>query len=787
MDKEKKITENKYVKSFYCQDYFLWHSDDEFIEKYFLNKTNNYDLDDEDEEDTESEYDDDGENTTYWEILFDSYNDAKAGSKQKSESKIFDKIENKSRKFCEQIFKNKKIVEIDKSLSFDQKVEKTKEYMNSNDIDVIFKPTFSYVKDGFIVAETLYAIDKSTKSFYLFSPLPKTNILTLLKTDYAYNVLKKCGYDYRDIHVIIVENLLPLQKGEPKFYDTVICDMDKKGSTLDNKKFEEKRNTINLEGTPFYDNDHNFYTNYVRKGLQYSNEVEIKMSDKNENLKNKSFRYFDCIFYRFPLRKLTINTYDRKGNNKAVFSYTGAKKSIYNDECPLNDFDDNISRIIKAYTVDKPDFTIYSSNPKKDGKVLNLDSTNFKANEVFTKKYKLYLIGDEYRYNGSQNRCLSGDFAGKKGFESFEKLFEQYKNNIVASNAINDFFHKDLVEKYLSKLHVKGNKIVWYDYESFTSPLPIIDNMRPYRQTINQVSIIETINGEIIQDTQEDIVVDPLYIEVFDLIKILKNLYDRQGKWYIVYNKSFECPRNQEIANLARDCKKYDPNNFEKKLKDKLGISVSDVQKYADYINEHTIDLMDLFSRGHDITNLTDLFDINEKALKDPNINKVEYHLTRKNIPSDLDIKKAASSYGAEESFLSGILKQRIYLKDLHGLFSIKKIEKFITARDIKLEHKITPYPELENIHNGAEAMSAAILRYSGATGDNEWKHVESNLKKYCHNDVLAMIMAFNFAEYIVAGVFPEIMQTRYTFSEEEAYKINSNDWKIEVQPKESN
>nr|WP_307916558.1 hypothetical protein [Mycoplasmopsis bovis] len=59
------------------------------------------------------------------------------------------------------------------------------------------------------------------------------------------------------------------------------------------------------------------------------------------------------------------------------------------------------------------------------------------------------------------------------------------------------------------------------------SLLPVIDDFSPYSQIVNQVSIIDTINGQIIPSTQADIVYDPKNISIFDLISILKNLYDR--------------------------------------------------------------------------------------------------------------------------------------------------------------------------------------------------------------------------------------------------------------------
>ncbi len=88
---------------------------------------------------------------------------------------------------------------------------------------------------------------------------------------------------------------------------------------------------------------------------------------------------------------------------------------------------------------------------------------------------------------------------------------------------------------------------------------------------------------------------------------------------------------------------------------------------------------------------------------------------------------------------------------------SIKKVEHLITSKKISLEHMITPYPDLKKVHNGSEAMEIAIKRYANLIDGYIWEDNLSNLKKYCHNDVLAMIMTFNFVEKMVSDIFPEL------------------------------
>lgn len=47
-------------------------------------------------------------------------------------------------------------------------------------------------------------------------------------------------------------------------------------------------------------------------------------------------------------------------------------------------------------------------------------------------------------------------------------------------------------------------------------------------------------------------------------------------------------------------------------------------------------------------------------------------------------------------------------------------------------------------------ALQIATLRALNKIRDNEWIVKEAQLKRYCHNDVLAMIMAFDLVEYLL-------------------------------------
>ena len=90
-----------------------------------------------------------------------------------------------------------------------------------------------------------------------------------------------------------------------------------------------------------------------------------------------------------------------------------------------------------------------------------------------------------------------------------------------------------------------------------------------------------------------------------------------------------------------------------------------------------------------------------------------------------------------------------ILLNDQKARASIKNVEKHITKNKIDLPRKITPYKELE-VQNGTMAMNLAIERSLGIIGDKEWEEKVAMLKKYCENDVRAMIMVYDFVDKLL-------------------------------------
>ncbi|MCP4336808.1 MAG: DUF2779 domain-containing protein [Mycoplasma sp.] len=91
----------------------------------------------------------------------------------------------------------------------------------------------------------------------------------------------------------------------------------------------------------------------------------------------------------------------------------------------------------------------------------------------------------------------------------------------------------------------------------------------------------------------------------------------------------------------------------------------------------------------------------------------------------------------------------QLLIPQLKGKSSIKLIEKYITKKNFPFAKMITPYSELD-IQNGQMAMESAINRVINIIKDKEWENKQIKLKKYCENDVRAMIMVYSLIKYLL-------------------------------------
>ncbi len=90
-----------------------------------------------------------------------------------------------------------------------------------------------------------------------------------------------------------------------------------------------------------------------------------------------------------------------------------------------------------------------------------------------------------------------------------------------------------------------------------------------------------------------------------------------------------------------------------------------------------------------------------------------------------------------------------IMLYDQKARYSIKNVEKHISNNKIALPRPIFPYKDLA-VSNGTMAMKLAIDRALDIIGEKQWREFEVQLKKYCENDVRAMIMVYDYVTYLL-------------------------------------
>lgn len=759
--KEKIITIKEYLRAFNCQKYFIWNNDvNDFINKYCVDNKNDDAIfkilkNNEEEINEENEKDFD-----FQKIFSSSYIINENISN--TPVVLFSKLEDEAVDFAKnKIFENCNIGIISNKDNNESKKIQTKRMLNDNSIDVILNPIFSYTtKNEFEVVAKLFAYDKRYKTIYLFQPKSGTNFDNLLSLNFCYYVLKENNIEVKNAFYLIINNEMPTKAQRTNFIISK-CNYMNKNKYKVNKDVEINKKIqafgINLQS--FFNTSHQYDFSILKK-YQEEYKIPIKIQDSIANfMETNSINYINAIrggygFFNMKFEekdnKFTYCIYKERSNKKANSLHInddGTLTVYQNPKYLIPDFASSISWIEEAYNVNSPD--------------LQWKNSSFHCKEIFgskdeyKKNYKLFLLKD-YPFSKSPkiNAIVNGTFVDNENWESKKNKYIEFCTRAYETD---DYFSDIFITKHLSLMNIKNEKIVWYDYESLMSPDVVIDCTTPYSQIINQVSIVTTINDEIIDKDREDIVIDPLKITFFDIANIIKILYEKKGQKYVVFNKGFENSRNKEIGEIANRLSQFD-NEFTKKLQEKLNITLSELHNMINYINTNTIDLAEYFYPPS-----TDDNQCNNILIK---------------------MNKEQKFYKKRELIPSKINEIPFYWNALQGYYSIKKIEKEITKNDLPEAKIIKPYSSLEKIRNGANAMAASISRYAGLIGNLEWENITKNLKIYCHNDVMAMIMAYKFVIRKVEEVFPNFKEIKSALDNNQKYNINYETWEIVIENK---
>ncbi|WP_045433830.1 UU173 family protein [Metamycoplasma canadense] len=473
--------------------------------------------------------------------------------------------------------------------------------------------------------------------------------------------------------------------------------------------------------------------------LIYSNKTEVK------NILKSYFDYHITKNYINNLEEIYIlkPAYQKNKNiKKGILKFNLTPYCSYKNSKPSID-EEKIKRLSEKevesiYTMD-PNFNYSSNKTKKDNiKIIDhvlSDLTNTKI-DFNEKKLPDVKINSDNKYSCSFNEfikiiknkdnikidinlnnedsfneiCSKFDikeimpikypnysFSSKKVLETISNFDCQI--DILKQKQVKKFYDNNLISinpeiencfEYQVILD-NNSKIIWFDFEGVTLSAPMLDYLPGFRQVISQTSIIKTKNNEIYE--QNDYVYDPLKFDLNTYKKIIDDLYDEEAKYYIIYNIGYERARIKEIQE------QFDIYFEKGDLKE------DQYKKYTHKIKFIIDKLVDLYNLFKGVSN-------NKKKLISDRIINI------------------------------GFIK---------GVASIKKIEYFVTHKKIDkyLKHKIIPYATLA-VKNGSAALSIAVTRALNLIKDNEWNKKIIDLKKYCHNDVMAMLMTADLIKFLM-------------------------------------
>lgn len=693
------------------------------------------------------------------------------------QNKNFDKYTNSALEFY--LLKNgihykNEIGYISSSLSQEEKINQTIEHINNPDIKFIFKPVLGHIisKENYdyLISSSVFGYDKTTKKIVYIKYSKGTSQEFYLRGLYDYSIYKRAGLDVKDVSVICVDGMKykynNIVKDKVNFVEVRGIWHAKDKPKLDNKNDIEKFN-LKINGYIY------------EKASQFGSKFDLPLIfwlERNLIPNVSTFRILgdDQASYIVNFEKIisdAINIIDEPFNTII--------ENIIENEKYINNYQLLVDKLINHFLyigVDELKNKIHSEK---------IDELNFYEKITELK----WLRPEEIN---SICLILMGEIHHQNGFNLYGK---KNKFNIYSVKKIDDNFSKlpyfaaTEALNIIKNIHIKDGVTVWYDYEGFSSIIPLINGVGPNMQVPNQVSVIKTVNGRRVWNT--NIVIDTKKIKLINLVELIENIYDENSNAYVVFNKTYENTRNKEILKLviqaiqkveryeylceiedSRRHKFYEKYN----LKDDIEFVEEFIKKgyvdknnnadylkfnkLIDHIIDNTVDLADVFKYNSSINKSIQKTDYFEFITKNKRIHKTEYmkKYSFKDIKEKIKLLNKNSLNNTEECYAKLAFVFTNYLKNK---YSIKKIENFITSNDLQLKTRIKPYKTLE-IQNGTMAMNEAIKRHAGITGEFAWKDITENLKEYCENDVVAMIMVYELIMEIFRTITNNISDFEY-------------------------
>ncbi|WP_165381413.1 UU173 family protein [Mycoplasmopsis phocirhinis] len=609
----------------------------------------------------------------------------------------------------------------------------------------IIDPSFVYFVENnnvnFAIKANAMAYDIKTKTLYFEKFKNSTELIDYLKTFYVYNVAQKMEIEIYDIQYLIYSsNAQEYKKGQiPFVFVDGLCASNSVGSV---QRTSERK-------------------------IKDSEEIYLK-SLINSGIAMSQGSYFD----KFNNTKYSGKIIESIENNLIFNNPTKFKvKDFINKKIPIDlkkstksfgNFDDKINSIIHAYNLNLP--TYATQNEQHDWSYeFDSDCEGDFGKNPDLNIIKDLILGEKYKYSSGNNGTAKPlKFLDAQYLNLHRQIVDNFYQcpNYFTINSLN----------LLAKLMVKDARIVWYDYEGLSSIITIFDGLKSWSQVPHQVSLILTQNGHRLLELNT--LKDPKNLELIDLVDVIKDVYQNRADIYVVFNKGYENSRNLEIRDMVEI--KYQNNDidFIKKMKQKGFNSFIEFESTILYIVNNTFDLLDFFTKNtpnsNDLIFASKFVQHNQYHI----LSQLGQQLDFKNFGGDIEEYTKLSNKITDKAF-NGKIKS-IRIMELLGYTSIKKIEKIITKTKTYFNYRnqIKEYSTLE-VKNGSMALEIAINRNSGNTNDEQWNYLSQKLKEYCHNDVVAMIVVYEFILAFVGDVFADIYQYEYKIEPKQCFDVD--------------
>lgn len=623
--------------------------------------------------------------------------------------------------------------------NLENKWNNTQNALNDDAIDLIVDPHFVLrtSNNDLPIKSTFFIWDKKANKIVYLKYSMSVNKEYYQKAFYDLSVLQNIGIKVEDISVYLMDLIDKYEKsstrGQIKFREQRAGSFAKGKAAPGDGQLKKQASYLKNSGL-FLEKAKEFghYKNLTLFDLASANYMYTKnpifqIKDDVVTIKYDSWDNEKNIINIYESFKYVINNIlnlyleNPQLNSKSIYNFFFGKNINNFDDFENNDFD----------------LSVWNERVKHLEQSIKL-------------KLAQTLFGPHFRENSSKLYGAPDKQFLVKDTKNFDQEFINYPN-----------FWRLSTLNVIKKIHVKNARTIWYDYEGLSSILPIINGNFSYQQIVNQVSIIETVNGE--ECHRENLVIDTNNMKLIDLVEFIEKIYSNGADNFVVFNKTYENSRNSEIEDMVKNAferaRNFLENNQNYYNTDAINEDVEFYKAFlakgydhwtkfsflVQHINSNTIDLADCFKAS---STLTSTPGYEHKIPFEIQDNKI--------VKSNVDL----STYKTSEKLLHK-LSNNVFLKQLHYTHSIKKIEHVITSNQLKLKTLIKPYKSLK-IQKGTMAMDEAIKRYVGITDDNVWNYISKKLKEYCENDVLAMIMVYEFIMQIVRTTNPEIDNYEY-------------------------